>query len=421
MLRRRLWLVVPALVLLAASFLVHVPADHFAVRESYGGAVTALDAGLRLRVPLLQRLYRYDTTPVAFDAAIEIVTKDNATFKLPVKVTAHASRGDALTFHQESSGRDARTYIQERIREAVLAGAARLTADQLLDPAVARQFGPAVSADLLTHGIADDGVTLGEVSPVVVFNAVTDYLNRRFPASARRLAELSLARDPHEALFHAAMGMVLETEKKTLQAEEEYLSALYINPGALQPMSRLFVIYLASGDAAKIGRLQRILEASIEKDRTSAVHHDWLGQAYLRRGRLDKADLAFTTAVGLAPQNPEFRISLGGLRVRQGRYDDAIQAFEEALRLRPDYPLALYDLGTTHAIQGRYDEAIEAFQRAERSGPPTPALFNATAQAFEEKGDLTMAAEYLKRSLALRPEQSDRRAALKRVEAKLRN
>jgi tetratricopeptide (TPR) repeat protein len=253
-----------------------------------------------------------------------------------------------------------------------------------------------------------------------VFNAVTDYLNRQFPASARRLAELSLGRDPKEALFHAAMGMVLEAEGKKPQAEEEYLNALYLDPTSLAPMSRLYVMYQASADAAKITKLQRLLEASLEKKKDSAVHHDWLGQVYLREGRLDQAEMSFTTAIGLAPKNPEFRISLGGLRARQGKYDEAVQAFEEALKLQPNNRLALYDLGTAYALQGKFDKAIDAFKRAERAGQPSAALYNALAQACEENNDPKAAVEYLRRSLTLKPQQPDRREQLRRLQARIK-
>jgi len=421
MLHRRPWLALLALVLIAAACLVVVPSGQFAVRESYGGAVTPLGPGLHLRVPFAQRVYRYDSRPIVFDEAVEILTRDKASFKLPVKVNARASAGDVLTFHHDRSGREATVYIQERIRAAVLEGAARLNADQILDPASVRQFAQAVSADLLTHGIADDGVSVGSVAPQVVFNAVTDYLNRQFPASARRLAELSLGRDANEALFHAAMGMVLETEGKKPQAEEEYLNALYLDPTSLPPMSRLYVMYQSSSDAARIAKLQRLLEASLEKKKDSAVHHDWLGQVYLREGRLDRAELAFTTAIGLAPKNPEFRISLGGLRARQGKYDEAVQAFEEALTLQPDNRLALFDLGTAYALLGKYGKAIETFKRAERAGQPSAALYNALAQACEENHDPKAAIGYLRRSLAIKPQQPDRREQLRRLQAKVRS
>jgi protein O-GlcNAc transferase len=216
------------------------------------------------------------------------------------------------------------------------------------------------------------------------------------------------------------MGAVLEGEGRRADAEAQYQEALFLDPTAPEPMSRLFLIYQTSKDPEALGRLQRLLEASIQKKKDSAVHHDWLGQVYLRTGQLDRAETAFNTAISLSPKTPEFHLSLGSLRVRQGRLDDALAAYEDALKLRPDFPLALYNIGVVHALQGNFDKAIDAFEGAEKAPPPNVALLNALAQAYEQKGDTAKAVDALRRSLAQRPEQPDRAAELKRLQAKVR-
>jgi tetratricopeptide (TPR) repeat protein len=410
-------LIVVAVLLLTIAY---VPAGQLAVRESFGGGAVRLESGLHLRLPLYHRLFRYGPLEVAVSEPVELVTRDGASFTLPVTIAARLSPGDLLTFHQGRSGREATAYIKERVREAVRAAARNLDADEILAGDAGRRLGPQVSAALIDLGIADDGLRADAPAPRVIFNAVADYLRRKFPASARRLAEAALARAPGEALHHAALGMVLEAEKRPQEAERAYLEALYLDPASPEPMSRIYVLYQSRPDRDALLRLQRLLEAGLAKNEDSPLHHDWLGQVYLRLGRNEEAGMAFRAAVAQAPAEAEFRVNLGGYLARQGKFDEARAAFEEALRLRPEHPLALFDLGSTHAVQGDYDRAIEFFLRAERAGPPSHGLFNALAQAYEETNDLARAAEYLKRSLALRPNQPDRRAALRRIEARLR-
>ncbi|HXH27966.1 MAG TPA: tetratricopeptide repeat protein [Candidatus Polarisedimenticolia bacterium] len=407
-----------AAILLAC--VTYVPRGQLAVRESYGGSAVALRPGLHLRVPLLQRLYRYQDAPLAIDEAMPITTRDNAAFKLPIRITVRPASGDLLTFHNSRSGREPRTYMLEQVRQAVGTAAKGMGADELLVGDAGVRLGPVVSADLITRGISDDGLVVGRPGPQVLLNAVIDYLNRKLPASARRLAEQAVAQDPHEALYKTALGMVLEAEGKRPQAEAAYLDALYLDPASSPPMSRLFVLELAHRDQASLSKLRRLLEASIEKDPSSAVHHDWLGQVYMRLGRTDDAEKSFHTAIGLAPKEPEYRISLGALKVEEHKMDEAKAAYEEALKISPDHPLALYNLGVIEAMGGKLDQALDFFHRAERAGTPSVALFNALAQAYEEQGHLDRAAEYLRRSLALRPDQPDRRAALRRLEARLK-
>ncbi len=414
-----LWVLI-ALAVIGVANVAYVPSGGFAVREAPGGTTVPLGPGFHLRVPLFHRVYVYDGAPVVLDGPVDIVTRDHAAFKLPVHIAGRASPGDVLTFHRGRTGREPRIYIEERMAAAVVAAARGFNADEILSPGIDRRLGPPVSADLITRGIADEGLHVKDPSPQVVFNAVVDYLRRKFPSSARALAERSLQAAPREALYHAAMGQVLESEGKKDEAEQQYLEALYEDPTALEPMSRLFLLYQTTQEPAKIMKLERLLTASIEKNKDSAIHHDWLGQVFMREGRYDQAEQSLHAAIGLAPKEAEFQINLGGLKAKQGKLDEAITAFQKALELKPDHPLALFDLGSVYALQGNMDKAIEYFHRAERAGPPSTALFNSLAQAYEQKGQLDHAAEYLRRSLSLRPQQPDRRAALKTIEAKLK-
>ena len=406
-------------VIIAALSCVVWPGGGIAVRESPGGEALVLGPGPHLRVPLYHRVYRYDLRPVTVDEALAIVTRDGATFKLPCRIDARVSPGDALTFHKSSAGRDARTYIGETLRGAILDAAKAMSTDQILAPAAAGQMAQSVSADLIARGISDDGLVVGPPGAQVVFNAVVDYLNRQYPASARRLAEASLAKDPKQALFHAALGVVLEAEGKTQEAEARYIEALYLDPTAAEPMSRLFLLSMRSGDPAPLARLERLLEASISKKKDSPMHHDWLGQVCMRTGQQDRAEMAFNAAIALAPQTPEYRISLGSLRAGQGRLPEAQVAYEEALKLKPDHPLALYNLGVTLAMQGDIDKAIASFEAAAKAAPPSVALLNTMAQAYEQKGETAKAADALRRSLAQRPAQKERAADLRRLQAKI--
>lgn len=415
-------ILIAAAVLLTAALLslTWVGADEIVVRESYGGDAVVLDGGLHLSVVLLHRLYRYDTGDRALDGSIEIVTRDKATFKLPLKLAARVSPGDVLTFHRECSGRDPGAFIDETMQTAVRHAAQSLNADEILNPATRGRLAQATSAELISRGITDDGLELGDIRPQVAFNAVVDYLNRQFVASGRQLAEAMLSAAPDEPLYHAAMGAVLEAEGQPGAAERAYLESLFLNPAAPEPMSRLFLLLQSRGDAASLRQLERLLDAAVHKAPESAVHHDWLGQVYLRMGQLEPAEASFNEALRIAPETPAFHISLGSLRARQGDIPAARAAYEKALELRPDYTLALFNIGTTYALENDLDRAIEYFRRAEEAGPANAAILNGLALAYEEKGDAARAADYLRRSLELQPDQPDRRATLERLEAKIR-
>lgn len=413
---------IPAVVLLALVFLslTWVGSEEIVVRESYGGQAVVLEPGLHLRIFPFHRLYRYDPDARTLDEGLEIVTRDKATFTIPVQLAARVSPGDVLTFHNECSGRDPGAFIDESMRAAVLRAAQTLNADEILNPRTAARLGQAVSAELISRGISDEGMKVGAIRPQVALNAVIDYLHRQFAASGRQLAEALLATDPSEPLYHAAMGAVLEAEGKNRAAEEEYLEALVLDPAAPEPMSRLFLMLQSRGDAESVQQLQRLLDAAVHKEPNSAVHYDWLGQVYMRLGQLDRAESSFANAIRLAPGTPAFLVSLGGLKVRQGDIPAARTAYEKALALQQDHTLALFNLGTTYAMEEDFDTAIEYFRLAADAGPANPAILNALAQAYEEKGDTARALDYLRRSLELKSDQPERRADLTRLEESLK-
>jgi tetratricopeptide (TPR) repeat protein len=415
-LRRSTIFIVIALIIGALLCVTWIGSGTVAVRESPGGTTEILQPGPHLRVPLYHRVYRYDATQTLIDEPVAIVTRDNAAFKLPCRLAVRVSPGDVMTFHKGRSGRDTRVYLEETARQAILAASRTFTSDEILAPGSGGRLAQRVSADLIAKGIADDGLTVGAPGPRVIYNAVADDLRRQFVASAHKLAEASLKQDPKEPLFVSAMGAVEEAEGKNDAAEASYLQALYLDPTAPEPMSRLFVMYQRSRDPEALGRLERLLVASLAKKKDSPMHHDWLGQVYMRTGRTDQAETAFQTAINLSPTTPEYHISMGSLRVEEKRYDDARAAYQEALKLKPDHPLALFNLGVVEAMQQHYDAAIADFEKAAKAGPPSVALLNAMAQAYEEKGDKARAAEALRRSLQQRPDQPDRVAALKRLE-----
>jgi hypothetical protein len=200
-----------------------------AVRESLGGEAVLLGTGPHLRVPLYHRIYRYDTTPVTLDEALPIVTRDSATFKLPCRLTAHVSIPDALAFHRASSGREAGPYILETARALILDTVKSMSTDQLLTPVAAGQ----ISAGLLgaarprhlrrrpASGFAGRAGDLQRGGRLP---------RRQFPASAQA-GRASLQKDPHEALYHAALGVVLEAGKPA--DAEGRAEALCLDPTAI--------------------------------------------------------------------------------------------------------------------------------------------------------------------------------------------
>jgi tetratricopeptide (TPR) repeat protein len=71
---------------------------------------------------------------------------------------------------------------------------------------------------------------------------------------------------------------------------------------------------------------------------------------------------SYQRAILLDPQNPTYRVGLGGVYYSLQKYDDALKFFETALSLKPDWPNANYNYAWANFQKGNYSLAVNAMQ-----------------------------------------------------------
>jgi Tfp pilus assembly protein PilF len=169
----------------------------------------------------------------------------------------------------------------------------------------------------------------------------------------------------------------------------------------------------------------------------------WLGEAYRRRGLLDKALEYMLKAVEMDAEDHELRVNLAGLYIQLGRYQEALEHSQiliddptfpspwraytnlawaqlqlgqlsvarenllEALAFKPDYWPARLNLGILEAKSGRSLAAIVNFETVlERRNISQNAESEATyrlGEAYVSMGQRAKALEYFKRSAERMP------------------
>ncbi len=190
--------------------------------------------------------------------------------------------------------------------------------------------------------------------------------------------------------------------------------------------------YLGSGRTPMaIRELQ--LAAELNPDDPVTIH--WLGEAYRRRGLLDRALEHFLRAAEGIPGDPDLLLNLTGLYMQLKRYPEAIERsqiliddptfaapwkaytnkgwaelqlgytqdaranFEEALAYRPTYWPARLNLGILDSQEGRQLQAIANFQRVleRRLGRSAEAETNyRIGETYVSLGRRAKAVEYFK-------------------------
>ncbi|MFZ2206169.1 MAG: hypothetical protein WA061_04575 [Microgenomates group bacterium] len=71
---------------------------------------------------------------------------------------------------------------------------------------------------------------------------------------------------------------------------------------------------------------------------------------------------AYQRAVTLDPQNPQYRVALGGVMYGLKQYEDASRLFEQAVLLKPDWSNAQYNYAWSLAQKGEFQRAATAMQ-----------------------------------------------------------
>ena len=113
----------------------------------------------------------------------------------------------------------------------------------------------------------------------------------------------------------------------------------------------------------------------------NSMAHLYLGKAFARLSRNNKAIEAYKEAIRLEPESSNLYYSLGVSHIRLGSYNEAIQAFKKAIRIDPNDADAFLNLGYSYGELGRHKEAIEAYKQAIRIKPDF-------AQAYYNLGEV---------------------------------
>jgi predicted AlkP superfamily phosphohydrolase/phosphomutase/Tfp pilus assembly protein PilF len=199
-------------------------------------------------------------------------------------------------------------------------------------------------------------------------------------------------------------------------AERAARAVLEADPMNEAAMATLMTIARATGRTAE---LQPLLDSALEVNPRSVMHLNWLAIVFEARGDVPNAERLLRQALESDPDHGGSMANLGAFYARHGRAEEAIPLLDRALRIDPGNLEARVNLGTAFGSSGQLDRAIEQFERVVEGGHESTDVYNALARAYGEQGNLPVAADWLRRSLALNPGQPAIRQLLTRIEANL--
>jgi tetratricopeptide (TPR) repeat protein len=172
---------------------------------------------------------------------------------------------------------------------------------------------------------------------------------QNYPAAADELeATLKLSRSSN-ALAHVLLGRAYLNSNRSLQAIDEFKTALKLDP------------------AIKLG-------------------HYHLGFAYSSLGRNDDAMSEYKEELRRSGESPAVVYELGRSLLEAGKYDAAVTYLQRATELDAQNPDAWYNLGKAQALAGQAAQAEASLRKAAERNPKDPSPHYQLARVLEKLG-----------------------------------
>ncbi len=195
------------------------------------------------------------------------------------------------------------------------------------------------------------------------------YQSERY-AEALDLISRAIRINAAQPLYHCHLGSVFHAQGKHEKALLHYTKALDLDPGSLETLERL-------------------------------------GLLYCQTMRFDEAQLYYERALALHPKNVFLWSGFGDVLRLQGRLDEAIGIYLNALRLDPYHPPALINLAASLETQGRLDMAASLYERAQALAPRMPEPYYNRGNIYMAQGQLLEAQEQFGQAIKLQPLYAD--------------
>lgn len=130
-------------------------------------------------------------------------------------------------------------------------------------------------------------------------------------------------------------------EKRLDDAEAVYRQVFEAQPGYIDALHLLGVIYSQRGDHQTA---ERLIRQALAENSSVDTYHNNLGKALQGLGRLEEATASYQRALELNPGHAMACNNLGKVFLELGRRPEAIASFQRAVELRPDYAEARANL-----------------------------------------------------------------------------
>jgi Flp pilus assembly protein TadD len=198
----------------------------------------------------------------------------------------------------------------------------------------------------------------------------------------------------------AYLYLLKRQPEKTAVELREVLRLDPSNADAADKLARL-VCAQASG----LEECVRLVEGERGAGRLTATLALLLGDAYLKKGDVGRAEELYLLVLGASAASAEAQVGMALVSQARGDARSAALYLTRAKESAGDSPELLYRLAVAALKAGMYEDAREALERAARLAPAEPAYRVALGAALLKKSDLFEAERAFREALRLRADE----------------
>jgi tetratricopeptide (TPR) repeat protein len=220
--------------------------------------------------------------------------------------------------------------------------------------------------------------------------------------------------EPAGAALTTTAALSMQKANEAFRAHQ-YQRVVHECEVAIQQGRQTYDVYMLLGRAmSEQGRHQEaaaaFAEAARQRPTLEAVKLE--GAAWQQSGQLAEAQIAYTRARQLDPQDAEVSCRLGIVCYSLGQFAQAEGELEAAIKLRPNYTEALVALGRVQAVRKQWDDALATYQKAISLDPSSAVAYLELGNAQFALKRPADAVRSLERAAKLAPTSDDVQVAL---------
>lgn len=234
-----------------------------------------------------------------------------------------------------------------------------------------------------------DQPNAGEQSAEILRRAIAEY-------------EEIVRLDPKSADDHILLGRLYRINNDLLKAENEFKTAVTLQPDSEDAVATLAYLYNEEGDPA---RAAEVLNKVPEGDRSGKVYSA-LGYTYEQGKDYKKAIEAYKKSLQLDPDNLDTQRSLAQNLMNDNQSEAALEQYKQIVEGDPHDAQSYQRIAEIYRRDGKFDMALDALRKAQAEVPDSQEIPYNIAVIYQAQGKFEEA-ENLLNDLLQKSEKTD--------------